>query len=75
MAALGLSSGSLSALVGLGGGFVNAPVIYTTLLIVFAAGWGVLPGTGSAFCIFGLITTAAIMSMSIEFSKAGWNDW
>jgi cytochrome c oxidase cbb3-type subunit I/II len=64
-----------TARMGLGGGFVNAPVIYTTLLIVFAAGWGVLPGTGSAFCIFGLITTAAIMSMSIEFSKAGWNDW
>ncbi|HSI14371.1 MAG TPA: cytochrome-c oxidase, cbb3-type subunit II, partial [Chthoniobacter sp.] len=60
---------------GLVGGFVNAPVICTTLLIIFIAGWAVLPGLASALCIAAIIATSLAMSMSIQFSKQGWGHW
>jgi cytochrome c oxidase cbb3-type subunit I/II len=56
-------------------GFFNAPVVYTTLLLIFATGWAALPAKASTFCILGLVVVAAMMSMSIEFSKQGWVAW
>lgn len=60
---------------GLVGGFLNPPVIFTTLLMVFAAGWAALPSFGSALCIAGLVATVIAMSLNIEFSRKGWADW
>jgi cytochrome c oxidase cbb3-type subunit I/II len=60
---------------GLLAGFFNAPVIYTTLLFAFAAGWAALPGLAGGICIAGLIGTAMAMSMNLEFSKKGWSAW
>jgi cytochrome c oxidase cbb3-type subunit I/II len=60
---------------GLLGGFLNAPVIYTLLLMIFISGWAALPRLASGFCIVAILATCMAMSMNIEFSKKGWGDW
>ncbi|MDB6174315.1 MAG: cytochrome oxidase Cbb3 [Chthoniobacteraceae bacterium] len=63
------------ATMGLGGGFFNAPVIYTTLLLVFLSGWAALPTLPSGLSIVGLVATAMAMSMHKEFTKTSWSAW
>ncbi len=57
------------------GGFLNAPVIYTTLLMIFISGWAALPRLASGLCLVGILATFMVMSMNIEFSNSTWSDW
>jgi cytochrome c oxidase cbb3-type subunit I/II len=63
------------ARMGLVAGFLNAPVIYTTLLLVFIAGWAALPTVGSAFCILAILMTAMAMVITTDSSKTTWGQW
>jgi cytochrome c oxidase cbb3-type subunit I/II len=60
---------------GLVGGFLNAPILYTTLLMIFIAGWAALPGAWSALSLVAVFATTAMMSMNFEFSAGGWSRW
>ena len=60
---------------GILGGFLNAPVIYTVLLLIFISGWAALPGAWSALCLVATFGTFAMMSMNFEFSQKGWSEW
>jgi cytochrome c oxidase cbb3-type subunit I/II len=60
---------------GIVGGFLNAPVIYTVLLLIFISGWAALPGAWSALCLVATFGTFAMMSMNFEFSQKGWSEW
>ncbi|MEO6786505.1 MAG: cytochrome-c oxidase, cbb3-type subunit I [Chthoniobacteraceae bacterium] len=63
------------ARMGIVGGFLNAPVIYTLLLFVFAAGWAALPGAWSALSLVAVFATLGMMSMNLEFSEGSWSKW
>ena len=59
----------------LGAGFWNAPVIYTMLLLLFAAGWAALPGIGGGLSIVGVIGTTMAMHLHIQTTGSSWNNW
>ncbi|MCX6979415.1 MAG: cytochrome-c oxidase, cbb3-type subunit I [Verrucomicrobia bacterium] len=63
------------ARLGIVGGFLNAPVIYTLLLLIFISGWAALPGAWGALCLVATFGTFAMMSMNFEFSQKGWSEW
>ncbi len=56
-------------------GFLNAPIIYSLMLMVFIAGWAALPGAWSALSLVAAFATTAMMSMNFEFTKGGWSQW
>jgi len=60
---------------GLRGGFINPPVIYSLLIILFTTGWAALTGFASGMCLTALIATFLGMSAHIEFSGATWGQW
>ncbi len=60
---------------GLIGGFANAPVIFITLLIVFAMGWGALPRVASGLCLWAFLGTFMGMIAHKEYTKATWGQW
>lgn len=60
---------------GLVAGFLNAPVVYTLLLVVFIGGWAALPRIGSWISFVGLLCTAMAMNTNLECSNTSWGEW
>jgi cytochrome c oxidase cbb3-type subunit I/II len=60
---------------GLKGGFFNAPVLYTMLLLLFVTGWAALPNPLGGFSMWALFATALAMQYHLEFTKTPWSVW
>ncbi len=60
---------------GLKGGFLNPPVIYSLLVIVFASGWAAFTGFASGMCLTGLIATVLGAVGHIELTGGKWGEW
>jgi len=59
----------------LAGGFINAPVVYSVLVIVFATIWAAFGGIVSGLGLCGLIATVLAVMGHVEFSGGKWADW
>ncbi len=60
---------------GLGRGFLNAPVLYSLALVAFSIGWAALPATWGGLCIVGILATVMGAVTHKEFSGTAWSDW
>lgn len=60
---------------GVGRGLLNAPVIYSFLLIVFACLWGVGQGAVSTVSLVLLVETALVAMIHFSVSGAKWSQW
>lgn len=56
-------------------GIFNAPMLYSTLLIVFASLWGFTGGMLSTVSFVLLVETALVAMIHMSISGAKWNDW
>lgn len=60
---------------GLKGGFINAPVAYSFLGILFPCVWFLADGFWMLIGMFGTIFTVLLAIVSFKMSKGGWSDW
>jgi cytochrome c oxidase cbb3-type subunit I/II len=60
---------------GLGGGFVNAPVIYSMLYILFAILWGATSGLISGLSLAGLAGTTLALFIHRDMTHTSWSQW
>jgi cytochrome c oxidase cbb3-type subunit I/II len=60
---------------GLAGGFLNAPVIYSVLLLLGAIGWAALPRVWSAVSLWAVLGTLMAMIAHKELTGATWHQW
>jgi len=56
-------------------GFINPPVIYSFLLVLFACGWGFGQGLLSTVSLVLLVETALVAMIHLGLSGKKWNDW
>jgi len=56
-------------------GFLNPPVVYSFLLVVFACGWGFAQGMVSAVSLVLLVETALVAMIHLGLSGKKWNEW
>ncbi len=56
-------------------GFLNPPVVYSFLLVIFACGWGFAQGMVSAVSLVLLVETALVAMIHLGLSGKKWNDW
>ncbi|MFZ4599114.1 MAG: cytochrome-c oxidase, cbb3-type subunit I [Terrimicrobiaceae bacterium] len=57
------------------GGFLNPPVIYSFLLVLFSCGWGFFTGLASTVALVLLVETAIVAMIHLSVSGKKWNDW
>ncbi|MBE2204154.1 MAG: cytochrome-c oxidase, cbb3-type subunit I [Chthoniobacterales bacterium] len=57
------------------GGFLNPPVIYSFLLVIFGAGWGFAQGMLSTISLVLLVETALIAMIHMGVSGQKWSEW
>jgi cytochrome c oxidase cbb3-type subunit I/II len=57
------------------GGFLNPPVVYALLVLLFTLGWGALPTVGSGLSLWALVITLGAMIAHKEFTGATWTEW
>jgi cytochrome c oxidase cbb3-type subunit I/II len=60
---------------GLRGGFLSAPVVYSMLLIVFCIGWAATSGIVSALSACGIVITVLAAFSHREITGASWSAW
>jgi cytochrome c oxidase cbb3-type subunit I/II len=60
---------------GLRGGFLSAPVVYSMLIILFCIGWTATKGITSALSICGILITLLAVFSHREITGASWGDW
>lgn len=60
---------------GLVAGFVNPPVVYSFLLVLFACLWGIGQGVLSTIAFVLLIETALVAMIHMSISGARWSEW
>ncbi|TSA32526.1 MAG: cytochrome-c oxidase, cbb3-type subunit I [Verrucomicrobiaceae bacterium] len=56
-------------------GFLNPPVVYSFLLVLFGCGWGFAQGMVSAVSLVLLVETALVAMIHLGLSGKKWNDW
>jgi len=56
-------------------GFLNPPVVYSFLLVLFSCGWGFAQGMVSAVSLVLLVETALVAMIHLGLSGKKWNDW
>ena len=56
-------------------GLFNAPMLYSTLLVVFACLWGFTGGVVSTVSFVLMVETVLIAMIHLSISGAKWNDW
>ncbi len=56
-------------------GIFNAPMLYSTLLVVFSCGWGFTSGTVSTVSFVLLVETVLIAMIHMSISGARWSEW
>ena len=56
-------------------GFLNPPVIYSFLLVLFSCGWGFGQGIVSTVSLVLLVETALVAMIHLGLSGKKWNDW
>ena len=56
-------------------GLFNAPMLYSTLLVVFACLWGFTSGTVSTVSFVLMVETVLIAMIHLSISGSKWNDW
>jgi len=61
--------------IGAAGAFLNAPVIYATILLLALTGWAALPGIWSGLSIVAVVAALMVMSFHIEVTKTSWGVW
>jgi len=61
--------------IGAAGAFLNAPVIYATILLLALTGWAALPGIWSGLSIVAVVAALMVMSFHIEVTKTSWGAW
>jgi cytochrome c oxidase cbb3-type subunit I/II len=64
-----------AAALSLRGTFLNAPVIYSTLIILFALTWGFGGHALSLLSLFALITTSVLAFIHLEVGGRRWGVW
>ncbi len=57
------------------GGLFSAPVVYTLLLIVFALGWGALPGVWGGLSLVGVVASVLFGFLHYQETGGSWSDW
>lgn len=56
-------------------GIFNAPMLYSTLLVVFACLWGFTSGTLSTVSFVLMVETVLVAMIHLSISGAKWGDW
>ena len=56
-------------------GFLNPPVVYSFLLVLFSCGWGFAQGMVSAVSLVLLVETALVAMIHLGLSGKKWNEW
>ncbi len=59
----------------LAAGFLNPPVIYSFLLVIFACGWGFAEGRLATISLVLLVETALVAMIHLGLSGKKWNEW
>ena len=56
-------------------GIFNAPMLYSTLLVVFSCGWGFASGTLGTISFVLLVETVLVAMIHMSIAGAKWSDW